>query len=155
MPRHIRDRRYGGRFFRVAGALNVPRSPQGHPLLVQAGSSEDGKELAARYAEAVFTAQQTLVEAQAFYTDLKARTAAVGRDPDGIKILPGVVPVLGATEAQARALEDELERLIRPEYALRQPPPSACRRTSCSSIGNCRRSCPTRTRSRWRRAGAP
>ncbi|MFD0591650.1 LLM class flavin-dependent oxidoreductase [Catellatospora coxensis] len=64
-----------GRHFRVAGPLNVPRSPQGHPLLVQAGSSEDGKELAARYAEAVFTAQQTLAEAQAFYRDLKWRTA--------------------------------------------------------------------------------
>jgi len=109
-----------GRFFRVAGALNVPRSPQGYPLLVQAGSSEDGKELAARYAEAVFTAQQTLPEAQAFYADLKARARALGRDPDGIKILPGIVPVLGGTEAEARALEDELEQLIRPEYALRQ-----------------------------------
>ena len=54
----------------------MPRSPQGYPLLVQAGSSEDGKGLAARYAEAVFTAQQTLGDAQAFYTDLKARAAA-------------------------------------------------------------------------------
>ncbi|MFC6020808.1 LLM class flavin-dependent oxidoreductase [Plantactinospora solaniradicis] len=109
-----------GRFFKVAGALNLPRAPQGYPLLVQAGSSEDGKELAARYAEAVFTAQQTLAEAQAFYADLKARTRAVGRDPDGIRILPGIVPVIGATEAQALALEDELDRLIRPEYAKRQ-----------------------------------
>ncbi|AVT35974.1 LLM class flavin-dependent oxidoreductase [Plantactinospora sp. BB1] len=113
-PRHV------GRFFKVAGALNVPRSPQGHPLLVQAGSSDDGKELAARYAEAVFTAQQTLAEARAFYTDLKARTRALGRDPEGIKILPGIVPVLGATEAQAHALADELDRLIVPEHAKRQ-----------------------------------
>ena len=60
----------------------MPRSPQGHPLLVQAGSSEDGKDLAARYAEAVFTAQQTLDDAQAFYADLKQRTAALGRDPE-------------------------------------------------------------------------
>ncbi|GIG88450.1 LLM class flavin-dependent oxidoreductase [Plantactinospora endophytica] len=112
--------RHAGRHFKVAGALNVPRPPQGYPLLVQAGSSEDGKELAARYAEAVFTAQQTLAEAQAFYTDLKARTAALGRDPDGIKILPGIVPVLGATEAEAHALADELDRLIVPEYAKRQ-----------------------------------
>jgi FMN-dependent oxidoreductase (nitrilotriacetate monooxygenase family) len=65
-----------GRHFQVHGALNLPRSPQGHPLIVQAGSSEDGKGLAARYAEAVFTAQQTLEDAQAFYADLKARTAA-------------------------------------------------------------------------------
>ena len=70
-----------GRYFQVRGPLNLPRSPQGHPLIVQAGSSEDGKGLAARYAEAVFTAQQTLEDAQAFYQDLKARTAALGRDP--------------------------------------------------------------------------
>jgi FMN-dependent oxidoreductase (nitrilotriacetate monooxygenase family) len=109
-----------GRFFRVDGPLNVPRSPQGYPLLVQAGSSEDGKQFAARFAEAVFTAQQTLGEAQAFYRDLKERAAALGRDPDGIKILPGIVPILGDTEAQARELDAELERLISPEYAKRQ-----------------------------------
>lgn len=113
-PRHV------GKYFRVEGALNLPRCPQGYPLLVQAGSSEDGKELAAQYAEAVFTAQQTLEDAQGFYTDLKARTRAVGRHPDSIKILPGIVPVLGATEAEAQALEAELERLIKPEYARRQ-----------------------------------
>ncbi len=109
-----------GRHFRVAGPLNVPRSPQGYPLLVQAGSSEDGKELAARYAEAVFTAQQTLAEAQAFYHDLKQRAVQAGRDPDTVKILPGIVPAIGSTEAEALELEAELDRLIRPEYARRQ-----------------------------------
>jgi len=113
-PRHV------GRHFRVEGALNLPRSPQGYPLLVQAGSSEDGKELAARYAEAVFTAQQTLEDAQRFYADLKGRTRALGRDSDTIKILPGIVPVLGGTEAEARAREAELDRLLAPEYAKRQ-----------------------------------
>ena len=106
-----------GRFFRVRGPLNLPRSPQGHPVLVQAGSSEDGKEFAAAYAEAVFTAQQTLAEGQAFYADLKRRAAAAGRDPDGVKILPGIVPVLGSTEAEAQALEAELDRLIVAEHA--------------------------------------
>jgi FMN-dependent oxidoreductase (nitrilotriacetate monooxygenase family) len=109
-----------GQYFQVAGSLNVPRPPQGYPLLVQAGSSEDGKELAARYAEAVFTAQQTLAEAQAFYADLKRRAAQFGRDPDTVKILPGIVPTIGATEAEARALEEELDRLIKPEYARQQ-----------------------------------
>jgi FMN-dependent oxidoreductase (nitrilotriacetate monooxygenase family) len=109
-----------GRYFKVAGALNVPRSPQGHPLLVQAGSSEDGKELAARYAEAVFTAQQTLAEAQAFYADLKQRALQFGRDPETVKILPGIVPAIGSTEAEALALEEELDRLINPEYAKNQ-----------------------------------
>ena len=112
--------RHQGQYFRVEGALNVPRPPQGYPLLVQAGSSEDGKELAARYAEAVFTAQQTLAEAQAFYADLKARARAFGREPDSIVILPGLVPVIGGTEAEARALEEELDRLIVPEHAKRQ-----------------------------------
>jgi FMN-dependent oxidoreductase (nitrilotriacetate monooxygenase family) len=106
-----------GRYFSVAGALNIPRSPQGYPLLVQAGSSQDGRQLAARYAEAVFTAQQTLAEARAFYADLKDRARRLGRDPAGVKILPGIVPVIGATEAQARARDAELAELIVPEHA--------------------------------------
>ncbi|XVU22070.1 LLM class flavin-dependent oxidoreductase [Actinoplanes sp. CA-054009] len=116
----VRAINHHGRYFRVDGPLNVPRSPQGHPLLVQAGSSEDGREFAARWAEAVFTAQQTLEEGQAFYQDLKRRTTELGRDPDSLKILPGIVPVIGDTPAQARELEAELERLISPEYARAQ-----------------------------------
>jgi FMN-dependent oxidoreductase (nitrilotriacetate monooxygenase family) len=111
---------YQGEYFRVRGPLNVPRSPQGRPLLVQAGSSQDGRDFAARYAEAVFTAQQTLGDAQEFYADLKGRARRLGRDPDLIKILPGIVPIIGSTEAEARALEDELEELIIPEYGLAQ-----------------------------------
>jgi FMN-dependent oxidoreductase (nitrilotriacetate monooxygenase family) len=115
---HVRPADHVGEFFRVAGALNVPRSPQGYPLLVQAGSSEDGKEFAARWAEAVFTAQPTLEESQAFYADLKRRAVAAGRDPEGVVILPGIVPVIGDTEAEARELDAELDRLIAPQYAL-------------------------------------
>jgi len=109
---------HAGEHFQVAGALNVPRSPQGHPLLVQAGSSEDGKAFAANHAEAIFTAQQTLEEAQEFYADIKRRAAAAGRDPDGVLVLPGIVPVIGDTEAEAREQEAELDRLIIAEYAL-------------------------------------
>ncbi|GAA1858153.1 LLM class flavin-dependent oxidoreductase [Myceligenerans crystallogenes] len=108
---------HAGTHFSVAGALNVPRSPQGRPLIVQAGSSQDGKDLAARYAEAVFTAHQTLGDAQEFYRDLKSRTLAAGRDPEHVRILPGIVPVIGATEAEAQARERELDELIQPEYA--------------------------------------
>ncbi|WP_437968061.1 LLM class flavin-dependent oxidoreductase [Sorangium sp. So ce260] len=111
---------HAGRFFRVRGPLNVPRTPQGHPLLVQAGSSEDGRGFAAQFAEAVFTAQQTLAEGQAFYADLKRRVAAAGRDPALVKILPGIVPVIGSTEAEARAREAELSELQVPAYGLRQ-----------------------------------
>lgn len=109
-----------GRHFQVEGALDVPRSAQGHPVIVQAGSSENGKDFAARYAEAVFTAHQTLGDAQAFYADLKQRTAAAGRDPEGIKILPGIVPVIASTQEEARRLEQELDDLILPEYARNQ-----------------------------------
>jgi FMN-dependent oxidoreductase (nitrilotriacetate monooxygenase family) len=106
-----------GRHFSVRGPLDIPRSPQGRPVIVQAGSSENGKRLAAQYAEAVFTAQQTLEDAIAFYADLKQRTAAAGRDPGTIKILPGIVPVIGATQAEAQRREQQLDELIRPEYA--------------------------------------
>ncbi|WP_250279848.1 LLM class flavin-dependent oxidoreductase [Frankia sp. Cppng1_Ct_nod] len=109
-----------GRYFSVAGPLNVPRPPQGHPLLVQAGSSEDGKEFAARYAEAVFTAQQTLADGQAFYADLKKRAVRHGRSPDSIKILPGIAAILGSTEQEAKQREAELNGLIVPEYGLSQ-----------------------------------
>ncbi|HWN60534.1 MAG TPA: NtaA/DmoA family FMN-dependent monooxygenase [Streptosporangiaceae bacterium] len=114
-PARIHPVDFAGEYFRVRGPLNVPRSPQGRPLLVQAGSSEDGREFAARYAEAVFTAQQTLAGAQEFYADLKHRARKQARD---VKILPGLVPVIGSTEAEARDLEKELEELIIPEHAL-------------------------------------
>jgi FMN-dependent oxidoreductase (nitrilotriacetate monooxygenase family) len=119
-PAKIHAVDYQGEYFQVAGPLNVPRSPQGRPLLVQAGSSPDGRDFAARYADAVFTAQQTLAEAQEFYADMKARARQLGRDPDEIKILPGLVPFVGSTEEEARSLEDELEELIVPEYGLAQ-----------------------------------
>jgi FMN-dependent oxidoreductase (nitrilotriacetate monooxygenase family) len=119
-PDRIHAIEHEGDFYSVRGPLNVPRPPQGHPLLIQAGSSHDGKEFAARYAEAVFTAQQTLADAQEFYADLKQRTVRLGRDPDTIKILPGIVPVLGGTEAEAKARAQELEDLIVPAYGLRQ-----------------------------------
>src|SRR5581483_12066536 len=119
-PDRIHRVDYQGRYYQVRGPLNVPRSPQGRPLLVQAGSSPDGREFAARYAEAIFTAQQTLADGQEFYADIKARARRLGRDPDQVKILPGLVPAIGSTEAEARALEAELEELIIPEYGLAQ-----------------------------------
>ncbi|MFC3743015.1 LLM class flavin-dependent oxidoreductase [Paractinoplanes deccanensis] len=116
----VRGIEHRGPWFRVDGPLNLPRSPQAHPLLVQAGSSEDGKEFAARWAEAVFTAQPTLAESQAFYADIKRRAVAAGRDPDHVVVLPGIVPVIGDTEREARELDAELDRLIAPRYALAQ-----------------------------------
>lgn len=119
-PDKVHEINHRGRFYQVRGPLNAVRSPQGRPLLVQAGSSEDGKAFAARHAEAVFTAQQTFADAHAFYQDLKSRLAQHGRLPDELKVLPGIVPVLGSTEAEARRLSDELDALIVPVRAVRQ-----------------------------------
>jgi N-acetyl-S-(2-succino)cysteine monooxygenase len=109
-----------GEHFQVSGPLNTPRPIQGYPLLVQAGSSETGKEYAARFAEAVFTAQQTFDEGKAFFDDVKSRLARYGRRPEQIKILPGISPILGRTESEARQREADLNGLINPAYGLRQ-----------------------------------
>ncbi|GAA1179895.1 FMN-dependent oxidoreductase (nitrilotriacetate monooxygenase family) [Kitasatospora gansuensis] len=107
-----------GEHFQVRGPLNIPRPPQGHPLLVQAGSSDNGRAFAARWAEAVFTAQQTLAEGQSFYADLKRQAAGFGRAPEQLVVLPGVVPVLGSTEEEAHRLDRELDELINPARAV-------------------------------------
>ncbi|GAA3867755.1 LLM class flavin-dependent oxidoreductase [Saccharothrix violaceirubra] len=119
-PDKVHEINHRGDFFRVRGPLNATRGPQGHPLLVQAGSSEDGKAFAAAHAEAVFTAQQTFEEGVAFYADLKGRLAAHGRTPDQLVVLPGIVPVLGSTEEEAARLNDELDDLIVPTRAVHQ-----------------------------------
>lgn len=100
-----------GPHFSVEGPLQVPRSRQGRPLLVQAGSSPQGREFAARRAEAVFTVQQSLADAQAYYADVKARTVTHGRDPGTISILPGISLVIGGTEAEAVARKNELDEI--------------------------------------------
>jgi FMN-dependent oxidoreductase (nitrilotriacetate monooxygenase family) len=105
--------------FTVTGPLNVPRSPQGRPLLVQAGSSDDGRAFAATYAEAIFTAQQELRDAQNFYSDIKRRATALGRDATRISILPGLCPIIGSTVAEAKAKQQELNDLTIPELGLR------------------------------------
>jgi FMN-dependent oxidoreductase (nitrilotriacetate monooxygenase family) len=119
-PDRIHRLDHRGEHFKVAGPLNVQRPPQGHPLLVQAGSSEDGKDFAAKHAEAIFTAHQTYERAADFYRDLKARVRAAGRNPDHVVVLPGIVPVIGSTEAEAQARAKQLDDLRIPEYGVRQ-----------------------------------
>ncbi|GAA4347696.1 LLM class flavin-dependent oxidoreductase [Angustibacter luteus] len=116
----IRPVDHHGEHFDVRGPLNIRRPVQGYPLLVQAGSSEAGKEYAAQFAEAVFTAQQTLNDGRAFYADLKGRLASHGRRPAELLVLPGISPVIGRTEAEAHAKEAELTALISPAYGLAQ-----------------------------------
>lgn len=112
--------RFEGDHIRTAGPLNVPRSPQGYPVLVQAGSSNAGRAFAARYAEAIFTAQQQIEDALAFARDIKGRAEALGRSRDSVKILPGLSPFIGGTEAEAKALQQEFNELTVVEYGLLQ-----------------------------------
>ena len=111
----IHDIDHKGRWFSVEGPLNISRPVQGHPVVIQAGSSEAGKELAARTAEVIFTAWQTLEEAQAFYTDVKGRMAKYGRSPEELKIMPGIFPVIGKTEEEAEQNKRLLEEIISEE----------------------------------------
>lgn len=101
-----------GQHFSVRGPLNAPRSPQGHPVIFQAGSSEPGKELAAETAEAIFTVQSRLEDAVSFYADVKGRLPKFGRDRDAVKILPGLAVYVGRTEAEARENYEELKANI-------------------------------------------
>ncbi|MBV9686938.1 MAG: LLM class flavin-dependent oxidoreductase, partial [Alphaproteobacteria bacterium] len=114
-PDRIRPIDHRGDFYRVAGPLNTPRCPQGRPVLVQAGSSDTGRRFAARHADAIFTAHMAKATAQEFYADLKALAAAGGRMPHQVLILPGLCPMLGATEAEAQRLAREVDDLCDPE----------------------------------------
>ncbi len=111
---------FRGDYLRVRGPFNAARTPQGHPVLVQAGASNDGRAFAARYAEAIFTAHQRLEDAQTFYADIKRRAREFGRDPEHVKILPGISPFIADTEAQAKQLQREFDELTVPEYGLGQ-----------------------------------
>ena len=111
----IRPINHKGEFYAVAGPMNMPRCPQGRPVLVQAGSSDAGRDFAARHAEAIFTAHMEKRTAQEFYKDLKARVVAAGRPADQALILPGLSPMIGGTEEEAKRRLRELEDLTDPE----------------------------------------
>ncbi len=106
---HVLDHK--GRYFSVRGPLNVSRPPQGHPIIIQAGSSGPGQDLAARTADIVFTAQGDLGEAQAFYRSLKNKLVQNGRSPDAIAVMPGVFPIIGRDRAEADANYNRLREL--------------------------------------------
>ncbi|MET0264025.1 MAG: LLM class flavin-dependent oxidoreductase, partial [Duganella sp.] len=114
----IRTLNHRGAHFSVAGPLNVSRSPQGRPVVVQAGGSEAGRDLAAATAEVVFTAQPTLARAQDFYRDIKRRVADKGRKPESLKIMPGLFAVVGRSQAEADDKFGQLQQLIEPQAGL-------------------------------------
>lgn len=109
---------HAGEHFRVAGPATMPRPPQGHPVIVQAGASAAGLAMAAAMAEAVFTSHPSLESACAFYTDLKARVVAGGRPAGALKILTAIQPIVADSTAEALAIADELEALIPADLAL-------------------------------------
>ncbi|MFJ3046753.1 LLM class flavin-dependent oxidoreductase [Herbaspirillum chlorophenolicum] len=111
-PEKLHVLNHKGKHFSVRGPLNVSRSPQGQPVIVQAGASEAGRDLAARTAEVVFVAHQTFDEANGFYADIKHRAAAYGRAPEAIRIMPGIFPVVAPTRTEAEEKFQYLQELI-------------------------------------------
>lgn len=117
-PSKMHRLNHKGRYFSVEGPLNIARSNQGQPVIFQAGSSESGKNLAAKEADAVFTGQENLEEAKAFYRDVKDRAVGFGRSRDDIVILPGIGPIIGRTQEEAERKYEEIANLVSIDRAL-------------------------------------
>ncbi len=107
---HVLD--HHGKHFQVRGPLNAARSPQGYPVIAQAGSSDAGRALAVRAGELIFTAQHTVEQGRAFYDEIKQRALALGRNPEHLKVLPGVSPIVGRTLEEAQARYDQQQALL-------------------------------------------
>ncbi|MGY2289584.1 LLM class flavin-dependent oxidoreductase [Pseudomonas sp. SDO528_S397] len=117
-PDKLHTLNHQGRHLSVRGPLHIARPVQGWPVIVQAGASEAGRQLAAQTAEVIFVAPGTLEEGQAFYADIKRRMAALGRHPDHLKILPGAFVVVGDTHEEARRIRAHLDSLVHYESAI-------------------------------------
>ena len=117
-PTKVRPLGHKGRFFQVQGPINMARCPQGHPVIIQAGGSPSGLDLAARTADVVFSVVQELDSAKRAYADLKGRMAKYGRSPEQLAVLPGVMPVIGRSEDEARSKLSLLQSWLSPTNAL-------------------------------------
>src|SRR5882724_6878149 len=113
---HVLDHK--GEFLSVRGPLNIARPIQGWPVIVQAGASDAGRQLAAETAEVIFASGGKLADAQRYYADVRQRAKKVGRDPDHIKILPGALVVVGETAADAREKRALLDSLVHPDSGI-------------------------------------
>lgn len=113
-PGKVRELNHKGEFLSVRGPLNIARPVQGWPVVVQAGSSEAGRQIAAETAEVVFGSSSNLTAGQAFYADVKGRMARLGRNPEHLKILPGAFVVVGGTVGEAQAKKKRLDSLVNP-----------------------------------------
>lgn len=117
-PAKVHSIDHDGKHFRVDGPLTVPRSPQGRPVLFQAGASGPGRDLAAKYAEAIYAVAYDLVAAQSYYDDVKARIDRAGRDSAAVGIMPGLVTYVGSTMEEAHRKKTELDVLLPTEQSL-------------------------------------
>jgi FMN-dependent oxidoreductase (nitrilotriacetate monooxygenase family) len=117
-PDRVHEINHSGSYFKVRGPLGIPRTPQGYPVLVQAGASSQGRDFAARWADVIFASHESIESAIDFYADVKGRARAFGRDPDDIKILTAATTVIGSTPAEALALHHEFEELVPAEAGL-------------------------------------
>jgi FMN-dependent oxidoreductase (nitrilotriacetate monooxygenase family) len=117
-PTKLHVLNHSGPHFKVAGPLNIARTPQGAPVIVQAGASDQGRELAAATADVVYAAAQTLEAAQAYYASVKGRMAKYGRHPDELKIMPGLMAIPGRTRQEAQDRYDILQELVDPLVGL-------------------------------------
>ena len=117
-PRKVHAIDHKGEYFSVRGPLNVPRPPQGYPVLIQAGASDRGRDFAARWADVIFVSHDSLASAKEFYKEIKARALAHGRDPNTLKILPAATPLVGETEEIASEKRRQLRELVDPHAGL-------------------------------------
>jgi alkanesulfonate monooxygenase len=113
---HVLDHK--GEYLSVRGPLNIARPIQGYPVIVQAGASEAGRQLAAETAEMIFGSSRTIEDGQRFYADMKSRMIAQGRKPEHLKILPGALVTVGRTRAEARDKQALLDSLVHPDSGL-------------------------------------
>ncbi len=117
-PAKLHVLNHKGKYFQVRGPLNVARSPQGRPIIIQAGASDAGRELAAATADVIYAAQPEIEGAQEYYSDVKGRAEKYGRSPNDIKIMPGLLPIMGSSEAEAQDIYHGLQKLIDPMVGL-------------------------------------
>jgi FMN-dependent oxidoreductase (nitrilotriacetate monooxygenase family) len=117
-PKKLHQLNHKGEHFTVRGPLNVPRSPQGRPVIIQAGTSEPARQLSARFADVIFSAEENIERARLFYSDVKGRLPTVGRHADDVKIMPGLMPIVGRSKSEAEDKFAAMQALIPPVVGL-------------------------------------
>ncbi|MBJ6360657.1 LLM class flavin-dependent oxidoreductase [Paenibacillus sp. GCM10012307] len=117
-PAKLHELNHQGNYFSVKGPLNITRSEQGQPVIFQAGASEAGRQLAAKWADAIFAGSQNFEDAKKYYSDIKSRAKEIGRNPDEISILIGIGPIIGRTDEEAERNYEEMTNLVSIKKAL-------------------------------------